>query len=307
MCSVLKHCIKKVLSEGCDKFDQNLLDILLTPLLPSAQALNPFAYGCVCDVLEASFEWIQPSVSAFINHVLVGTELPGKVKTSRLANKLSFLIIEIQKIQPQFLRRVSPSLSVHLQAEEGDIDLKVVKSLEQFFSYDCINSDTEFRKDLREFFGRYNKLSTCRLAEDGDVNQMSSSHDDCNADNGEKSMNLSTKISDTTAASEGLLTSKIVASSIAVNVDEAINPCSDMQSPDCSFLDDNDNDGLRIGHDYHAGRNNTNYTADFCSPMPSLHTKSQRNKENRVVERTGQNKSKMNKKNLFQTSPVITR
>jgi sister-chromatid-cohesion protein PDS5 len=155
MCSILQACI-----EECDDIDQDLLDILLTPLLPSSKAENPMSYKCVGNVLRSTSACIQASVSAFINHVLVGTAIPGKAKTSELADHIYPLIFELHKIQPQLLLRVLPNICVQLQAEEEDIRLKAVKLLGQLFSSNHADYATEFSKNFRDFLGRFNDLSS---------------------------------------------------------------------------------------------------------------------------------------------------
>ena len=60
MCSILQACI-----EECDDIDQDLLDILLSPLLPAAKAENPTAYQCVGNVLRRTAGCIQASVRPY--------------------------------------------------------------------------------------------------------------------------------------------------------------------------------------------------------------------------------------------------
>jgi len=120
MCNILQACI-----EECDDIDQDLLDILLSPLLPSAKAENPVAYKHVGTVLRRCAGCIQNSVSAFVNHVLVGTSIPGKTKSSELADHVYPLVFELHKISPGLLLRVLPNICSQLQAEEEEIRLKV--------------------------------------------------------------------------------------------------------------------------------------------------------------------------------------
>ena len=120
MCNILQACI-----EECDDIDQDLLDILLSPLLPAAKAENPVAYKYVGTVMRRCAGCIQNSVSAFVNHVLVGTSIPGKTKSSELADHVYPLVFELHKISPGLLLRVLPNICAQLQAEEEDIRLKV--------------------------------------------------------------------------------------------------------------------------------------------------------------------------------------
>jgi hypothetical protein len=155
MCSILQACI-----EECFDIDQDLLDILLSPLLPSSKAENPVAYKCVGTVLRQTAGCIQASVSAFINHVLVGTVIPGKATSSELADHIYPLIFELHKISPGLLLRVLPNICVQLQAEEEDTRLKAVKLLGQLFASQHADYATDFHRNFKDFLGRFVDMSS---------------------------------------------------------------------------------------------------------------------------------------------------
>ena len=154
MCSILQACI-----EECDDIDQDLLDILLSPLLPAAKLDNPTAYQCVGNVLRRTAGCIQASVSAFINHELVGTAIPGKSKNSELADHIYLLIYELHKISPGLLLRVLPNICVQLQAEEEDVRLKAVKLLGKLFASQHADYGSEFHRNFKDFLGRFVDVS----------------------------------------------------------------------------------------------------------------------------------------------------
>ena len=154
MCSILQACI-----EECDDIDQDLLDILLSPLLPTSKLENPDAYKCVGEVLRRTAGCIQASVSAFINHVLVGTSIPGKAKSSELADHVYILIYELHKLSPELLLKVLPNICVQLQAEEEEIRLKAVKLLGQLFASQHAEYGSEFHRNFKDFLGRFVDVS----------------------------------------------------------------------------------------------------------------------------------------------------
>ena len=154
MCAILQACI-----EECDDIDQDLMDILLSPLLPSSKLENPTAYLCVGTVLRRTAGCIQKSVSSFINHVLVGTTISETGKSSELADYIHVLIYELHKLSPELLLKILPNICVQLQAEEEDIRLKAVKLLGQLFASQHADYGSEFHKSFRDFFGRCKDVS----------------------------------------------------------------------------------------------------------------------------------------------------
>ena len=154
MCSILQACI-----EECDDIDQDLLDILLTPLLPTAKIENPTAYQCVGNVLRRTAGCIQASVSAFINHVLVGTAVPGKGRSSELSDHIYLLTYELHKISPGLLLRVLPNICVQLQSDEEEIRMKAVKLLGKLFASQHADYGSEFHRNFKDFLGRFVDVS----------------------------------------------------------------------------------------------------------------------------------------------------
>lgn len=225
MCSILEDCLKEICIEECNTIDQDLLDTLLLPLLPSSQVKNRTAYEYISVVLIDNFERIQAPVSAFINHVLLGVALPGDAKISRLSAHVYPLIVELHEIHPELLRRVLPSISVQLQVEEKHTSSNPLKVLRELFSSDHADSATEFSKNFEDFLGRFDDvLGVVRLAKDNYVNLMSSTHNDCDATKGDKQINVSSKIDDAMAVTDLPLISRADDLHLAINVNSKIDP-----------------------------------------------------------------------------------
>lgn len=129
MCQILQACIEEL-----DDIDQDLLDILLTPILPASKMENPVAFKYIANVLRNVHKSIDNSVCSFINHVLIGTAIPGKQKNSDLADHLDPLIYELHKIHPGLLLRVLPNICGGLQAEDEKSRADTVKLLGQLFN-----------------------------------------------------------------------------------------------------------------------------------------------------------------------------
>jgi hypothetical protein len=247
----------------------------------------------------------------------MGTALPGEVKTTKLADDIYPLLIELHGINPIILQRFSPSICVQLRAEKEEIDLTAVKSLKRLFSSKHLDPNTEFSKDFRNLLGRFNNPSgVVRLAKDDSVNSMPSSHDDHDDhddDDCDAPVDISTKVISTINGREVLVTFKTAALSTGADVREAIEPQWDNLSTDCSYFPDDDNDGLRTGHEYMTARRdsfieNTDYpSTSLIAPTPSLKRKRKTGKEKRASESKGASYCKDNKINLFQTAPDFTR
>jgi hypothetical protein len=150
-------------------------------LLPSSKSKKNIAPTWIYGLLRnPSIETrIQASINAFINHVLLGTALPGEVKTTKLADHIYSLILEIHKARPQLLERVVPSVSSRLRAETEAIDLSAVKAMQKLFNLH-VNSgliSKEFLEDFGGFLFRfYNLFNVVRLAKDGEVCSKNSSY-----------------------------------------------------------------------------------------------------------------------------------
>ena len=157
MCSVLISCL-----EESEEISQELLDVLLLPLLPSSKADNVTAYGLVGRVLQGAPVNTQTSISMFLNHVLVGAPsgTKGRVTESELTDHIYPLIYEIHKLAPDLLLKVLPNVCTQLQAEEEDVRLKAVKLLGRLFASTYADYGTEFSRNFREFVGRFVDVSS---------------------------------------------------------------------------------------------------------------------------------------------------
>lgn len=154
MTAVLQHCI-----EESEDIDQELLDILLSPLLPSAKVENPAAYNLVGSVLRrVTGGTIQGNISAFVNHVLVGTSSRAN-QDSELSDHIYPLIYELHKISPGLLLRVLPNVCEQLKAEEEEVRLRAVKLLGRLFASTTANYGEEFSRNFRDFVGRFIDVS----------------------------------------------------------------------------------------------------------------------------------------------------
>eukprot|EP00605_Chrysophyceae_sp_TOSAG23-4_P000474 GSChrysophyteH1.ASY1.ANO1.533.1 assembled CDS len=157
MITVMLSCL-----EECEEVSQELLDVLLQPLLPSFKAENPPAYNMVGRVLQNAPANTQASVGIFINQVLVGAQ-PGsqnRVAESELTDHIYPLIYEMHRLAPDMLLKVLPNVCTQLQAEEDEIRLKAVKLLGRLFASTFADYGTEFGRNFREFIGRFIDISS---------------------------------------------------------------------------------------------------------------------------------------------------
>ena len=125
-CDILQACIEEY---ETDDIPQDVLDVLLYPLLPSSREENIAAYKVTGTVLRRISTVIQGSISGFINRVLVGTSSNAGGKESELEEHIYSLVYELHKIAPTFLTRVIPNISMQLQSEDDDVRTKAVKLL----------------------------------------------------------------------------------------------------------------------------------------------------------------------------------
>lgn len=156
--NILEVCIFE-----SEKFDQEILDTLLSPLLPSSKTENPAAYHLSQSVLSRCVSKLQPFISNFINHILVGgiqdiTHLGSD--ESNLSEDIYVIIYEISKISPSYLLHILPNICIKLQAEEPEIRLEVVKVLGRIFASPHSNYGKDFSKSFKEFVGRFVDIST---------------------------------------------------------------------------------------------------------------------------------------------------
>ena len=156
MCSILQSCI-----EEASNLDEELIDTLLDPLLPSKKEDNPSAYKMVGTVLRRTISSVQTPLSEFVNNILVGTLSagPGKEIESDLSEHIYLLINELYKISPQLLVNVLPNVCVQLKADEEAVRLKAVKLLGQLFSNSRMDIGDQFSRDFKDFLGRFADIS----------------------------------------------------------------------------------------------------------------------------------------------------
>ena len=158
MSSILHSCL-----EESEEIEQELLDVLLTPLLPSSKSENVAAYTLVAHVLRACPAATQATISSFLNNVLVGaptgTSGKGGNGESELADHIYPLIYELHKVSPELLLKVLPNICVQLQAEDEDIRLKAVKLLGRLFASVHASYGTDFTVNFKEFLGRFLDVS----------------------------------------------------------------------------------------------------------------------------------------------------
>ena len=158
MSSILHSCL-----EESEEIEQELLDVLLTPLLPSSKSDNVAAYTLVALVLRACPAATQATISSFLNNVLVGTPAgtngKGRNGESELADHIYPLIYELHKVSPELLLKVLPNICVQLQAEDEDIRLKAVKLLGRLFASVHASYGTDFTANFKEFLGRFLDVS----------------------------------------------------------------------------------------------------------------------------------------------------
>ena len=152
--AVLQYCLEE--SEG---ISEELLDVLLLPLLPQNKADHPTAYQLAGTVLCRVAATIQAPISALLNQILVGTSRDSQGGNSDLAEHIYSLIYELHKISPSLLNRVLPNIYMQLQVEELDIRLNAVKLLGNLFASPYADYCVEFARNFKEYLGRLGDLS----------------------------------------------------------------------------------------------------------------------------------------------------
>ena len=153
MATVISSCINE-----SDVLEPELLDLILSPLLPAAKADNPAAYRLIGSVLRRIPIEKQNEICEFVNHVLVGSS-SNKGEGSELGDHICPLIYEIHKIAPTLLLRILPNVCVQLQAEEESVRLQTVKLLGRLFSSQQAEYGTEFTRNFRDFLNRFNDVA----------------------------------------------------------------------------------------------------------------------------------------------------
>jgi sister-chromatid-cohesion protein PDS5 len=150
---ILHACIEEF--EG---ITEDLLDILLQPLLPAAKDENPTAFRVVAVVLRAVFPIIRNTVTEVIHNILVGSTSKLNGKLSEMAEDIYPLIYELHRIAPDIISDIIPSLCMQLKVEEEVIRHNAVKLLCSLFTSDAADYAKDFPRDFKDFLGRLNDL-----------------------------------------------------------------------------------------------------------------------------------------------------
>lgn len=149
--------IESGFDEHDELLDQDILEILLAPLLPSSKAENPNAYKLVSTVLRRWHVCVQKHLFTFVDHVFMGTLQSGS--DSRLANQAYVLIYELHKVSPHIIVDIFPLIVGQLQIEDEASRIKAVQLLGQLYASDFAEYASEHSRDFSEFLGRFNDLS----------------------------------------------------------------------------------------------------------------------------------------------------
>lgn len=146
---IIQACI-----DECDIVDQDILEILLQPLLPGPKVDNPIAYKLMCNILKNSEADIKQSFISFANNALVGSGSSSD-NASELTEHLYPLIFEMHKACPALIVSVMPNICLQLQVDEEDIRLKATKLLGLLFASTYAEYGEECPRNFREFLGRF--------------------------------------------------------------------------------------------------------------------------------------------------------
>jgi sister chromatid cohesion protein PDS5 len=158
--------------EESESLDQELLDVLLSPLLPSAKQENPAAFNLVQSVLRRTTLALQGPISTFVNRNLAGSmcvddeEEDEDLDTSRvrggvggaesdLSEHIYALIYELHKVSADILLRILPNICVQLQADESAVRLKAIRLLGRLFASPHADYGVQFARNFRDFLGRF--------------------------------------------------------------------------------------------------------------------------------------------------------
>ncbi len=153
------ECIAAILEACIDEstdLGQDILDVLLSPLLPAAKVENPIAYRLLGNVLRRVAGKVDKPVSRFLNLVLIGS---GDSGDSELAEHVYPLIYELHKIAPALLLTVVPSICAQLEAEEEEVRLKACKLLGRLFASENAEYGEEFTRNFKDFLRRFGDIS----------------------------------------------------------------------------------------------------------------------------------------------------
>ena len=145
--------------EECEGVGEDLLDILLLPLLPHSKLDNPAAYQVAGTVLRRVANSIKSPITALINRILVGASHEYAVQGSDLREHVYSLIYELHRVSADLLHGVLPNVCLQLQVEELDVRLRAVKVLSSLFASTYADYAKEFARNFKEYLGRLNDIS----------------------------------------------------------------------------------------------------------------------------------------------------
>lgn len=154
MGSIMQACIEEM-----DVIEQDVLDLILHPLLPANKADNPAAF-CLCQsVLRRTAIHLDGFISKFINQQLMASD------DAAVDDSVYALVFEIHKVAPILLLRILPNICIQLQVDNEVLRLKTVKLLGKLFSSPYAEYGVQYMKNFREFLARCNDVSAAIRAE----------------------------------------------------------------------------------------------------------------------------------------------
>ncbi len=145
--------------EELEGVNEELLDVLLLPLLPHNKTDHPTAYMLVAEVLRRVSNTIEAPLSKILQQILIGASHDSVGCSSEISEHIYALIYELHKISPSLLNEVLPNLCLQLQVEEEEIRLKAVRLLGSLFVSPHADYAKDFNRDFKEYLGRCGDLS----------------------------------------------------------------------------------------------------------------------------------------------------
>jgi sister chromatid cohesion protein PDS5 len=150
----LQSCI-----EEFGSISTNLLEILLTPLLPAQKADNSVLYIVVATVLHSTTELVEPTLTRILSGILVGSGNHFNGSLGELADDIFPLIFELHKVSPKLIINTFPSLTVQLRSEEEKCRFKVVQLLGKLYTSEGSTYIHDFPRDFKDFIEELNDAS----------------------------------------------------------------------------------------------------------------------------------------------------
>jgi len=161
--SILESCL-----EECEPslINQDIMETLLLPLLPSARTDNAVAYTLTQAVLRRSCQKLQAAMNSYLINMMASSlstkELgSGGAATNMevLAEQLYPLIYELHKVSAGLLVDVIPSICSQLHAEEEELRLKAVSVLGTLFGSEYANYGVDLARSFKDFLQRFVDVS----------------------------------------------------------------------------------------------------------------------------------------------------